>query len=123
MYFSFGVQYGQMKSLLEKTKETQTVMMQRVKDALLQKDDMRIQMEEAFTTKEAVSMATILTVNVTSVVQCVCFVSSLMTKSNLCLSGSIAVYNTKCSCHYSELMKPVFKKNRGILSYDFVMKR
>ena len=46
-------------------------MMQKVKDALLQKDDMRIQMEEAFTTKEAVSMATILTVNVTSVVQCV----------------------------------------------------
>ncbi|XP_073338782.1 sperm-associated antigen 5 [Pagrus major] len=45
--------YGQMKSLLEKTKETQTVMMQKVKDALLQKDDMRIQMEEAFTTKEA----------------------------------------------------------------------
>ena len=46
-------------------------MMQKVKDALVQKDDMRIQMEEAFTTKEAVSIATILIVNVTSVVQSV----------------------------------------------------
>ncbi|XP_051241326.1 sperm-associated antigen 5 [Dicentrarchus labrax] len=45
--------YGQMKSLCEKTKETQTAMMQKVKDALHQKDDMRIQMEEAFTAKEA----------------------------------------------------------------------
>lgn len=71
MYFPCAVQYGQMKSLLEKTKKTQTVMMQKVKDALVQKDDMRIQMEEAFTTKEAVSMATILIVNVTSVVQSV----------------------------------------------------
>lgn len=45
--------YGQMKSLFKKTKETQTVMMQKVKDALHQRDDMRVQMEEAFTAKEA----------------------------------------------------------------------
>ncbi|KAG7221829.1 hypothetical protein INR49_017005, partial [Caranx melampygus] len=45
--------YGQMKSLFERTKETQTRMMQKVKDALLQRDDMRTQMEEAFTAKEA----------------------------------------------------------------------
>lgn len=47
-----------MKSLCEKTKETQTAMIQKVKDALHQKDDMRIQMEEAFTAKEAVSTVT-----------------------------------------------------------------
>ncbi|XP_070684359.1 sperm-associated antigen 5 [Pempheris klunzingeri] len=45
--------YDQMTSLLEKTKETQAVMMQKVKDAFHQKDDMRTQMEEAFTAKEA----------------------------------------------------------------------
>ncbi|XP_044046254.1 sperm-associated antigen 5 [Siniperca chuatsi] len=45
--------YGQMKSLFERTKETQTVMMQKVKDAFHQRDDMKIQMEEAFTAKEA----------------------------------------------------------------------
>ncbi|KAK5865625.1 hypothetical protein PBY51_019879 [Eleginops maclovinus] len=45
--------YGQMKSLLEKTKMTQTKMMQKVKDALHQREDMRAQMEEAFTAKEA----------------------------------------------------------------------
>ncbi|XP_071360634.1 sperm-associated antigen 5 isoform X2 [Trachinotus anak] len=45
--------YGQMKSLFEKTTETQTRMMQKVKDALHQRDDMRTQMEEAFTAKEA----------------------------------------------------------------------
>ncbi|XP_020484270.2 sperm-associated antigen 5 [Labrus bergylta] len=45
--------YGQMKSLFEKSKETQTVMMQKVKDAFHQRDDMRMQMEEAFSAKEA----------------------------------------------------------------------
>ncbi|KAK1886504.1 Sperm-associated antigen 5 [Dissostichus eleginoides] len=45
--------YGQMKSLFEKTKTTQTKMMQKLKDALHQRDDMRAQMEEAFTAKEA----------------------------------------------------------------------
>ncbi|KAE8300277.1 hypothetical protein D5F01_LYC00414 [Larimichthys crocea] len=45
--------YGQMKSLFEKTKETQTVMMQKVKDALHQRDEMRAGMEEAFTAREA----------------------------------------------------------------------
>lgn len=44
-----------MKSLLGKTKQTHAAMMQKVKDALHQRDDMRIQMEEAFTAKEAVS--------------------------------------------------------------------
>lgn len=47
-----------MKSLFEKTKETQTVMMQKVKDALHQRDEMRAGMEEAFTAKEAVSTVT-----------------------------------------------------------------
>ncbi|XP_076585034.1 sperm-associated antigen 5 [Chaetodon auriga] len=45
--------YGQMKSLFEKTRATQEVMMQKVKDAFHQRDDMRVQMEEAFTAKEA----------------------------------------------------------------------
>ncbi|XP_059197703.1 sperm-associated antigen 5 [Centropristis striata] len=45
--------YDQMKSLFGKMKETQTRMLQKVKDALQQRDDMRIQMEEAFTAKEA----------------------------------------------------------------------
>ncbi|KAK2918857.1 sperm-associated antigen 5 isoform X1 [Channa argus] len=45
--------YGQMKSLIEKTTETQTKMMQKVKDALHQRDEMRTQMEDAFTGKEA----------------------------------------------------------------------
>ncbi|XP_029299355.1 sperm-associated antigen 5 [Cottoperca gobio] len=50
---SLASHYGQMKALFEKTKETQTAMMQKVKEALRQRDDMRIQMEEAFTAKEA----------------------------------------------------------------------
>lgn len=44
-----------MKSLFEKSKETQIRMMQKVKDALQQRDGMRTKMEEAFTVKEAVS--------------------------------------------------------------------
>lgn len=47
-----------MKSLFERTKETQTRMMQKVKDALHQRDNMRTQMEEAFTAKEAVNRQT-----------------------------------------------------------------
>ncbi|XP_058497551.1 sperm-associated antigen 5 [Solea solea] len=45
--------YGQMKSLFEKTRTTQTQMMQKVKEALHQRDDMRKQMEESFQAKEA----------------------------------------------------------------------
>lgn len=44
-----------MKSLFEKTKQTHRAIMQKVKDALQQRDDMKVQMEEAFTAKEAVS--------------------------------------------------------------------
>ncbi|KAM4585425.1 sperm-associated antigen 5 [Odontesthes bonariensis] len=45
--------YGHMKSLLEKSKETQTKMKQKVKEVLHQRNDMRNQMEEALTAKEA----------------------------------------------------------------------
>ncbi|KAK9540510.1 hypothetical protein VZT92_002957 [Zoarces viviparus] len=45
--------YGQMKSVLEKTKDTQTALMQKGKDAFHQRDDMRMQLEDAFTAKEA----------------------------------------------------------------------
>ncbi|XP_006787132.1 sperm-associated antigen 5 [Neolamprologus brichardi] len=45
--------YGHMKSLLEKSKDIQSRMMQKVKEALHQRNDMRTQMEEAFTAKEA----------------------------------------------------------------------
>ncbi|KAF7667588.1 hypothetical protein LDENG_00055380 [Lucifuga dentata] len=51
-------QYGQMKSLFDKSKETQRKMTQKVKDAFQQRGDMRIQMEEAFTAKEAALSAT-----------------------------------------------------------------
>lgn len=44
-----------MKSLFEKTKDTQKRMTQKVKDSLQQRNDMRTQMEEAFATKDAVS--------------------------------------------------------------------
>ncbi|XP_031132814.1 sperm-associated antigen 5 isoform X2 [Sander lucioperca] len=50
---SLVLHYDQMKTLLKKTKEIQTTMMQKVKDSLLQRDDMMIQMEEAFRVKEA----------------------------------------------------------------------
>ncbi|XP_041640799.1 sperm-associated antigen 5 [Cheilinus undulatus] len=50
--------YGEMKSLLKKTKQTQSVMMQKVKDAFHQRDVMRTQMEEAFSAKEAAFSAT-----------------------------------------------------------------
>ncbi|KAA8594701.1 hypothetical protein FQN60_011836 [Etheostoma spectabile] len=50
---SLVLHYDQMKSLFEKTKEMQTTMMQKVKDALHQRDDMTIQMEEAFRVKKA----------------------------------------------------------------------
>lgn len=55
--FPFFHKYGQMKSLFEKTKQTHRAIMQKVNDALQQRDDMKIQMEEAFTAKEAVSTA------------------------------------------------------------------
>ncbi|CAG5928585.1 unnamed protein product [Menidia menidia] len=45
--------YGHMKSLLEKSKDTQTKMMQKVQDVLQQRNQMKNQMEEAFTEKEA----------------------------------------------------------------------
>lgn len=47
-----------MKSLFERAKQTHTAMMQKVKDALHSRDDMKMQMEEAFTTKEAVGTET-----------------------------------------------------------------
>lgn len=47
-----------MKSLFERAKQTHTAMMQKVKDALQHRDDMKMQMEEAFTTKEAVGAVT-----------------------------------------------------------------
>lgn len=43
-----------MKGVFERTKQTHTAMIQKVKDALQQRDDMKTQMEEAFVTKEAV---------------------------------------------------------------------
>uniref|UniRef100_A0A3Q3MPT7 Sperm associated antigen 5 n=1 Tax=Mastacembelus armatus TaxID=205130 RepID=A0A3Q3MPT7_9TELE len=45
--------YGQMNSLIEKTKVTHARMMQKVKDALHQRNEMKTQMEEAFSAKEA----------------------------------------------------------------------
>lgn len=44
-----------MKSLFERTKQAHMAMTEKVKDILHQRDDMRLQMEEAFTAKEAVS--------------------------------------------------------------------
>lgn len=72
------VQYHRMKSLFEKTRQTHTAMIQKVRDAFQHRDDMRIQMEEAFTAKEAVSAATDRTVNVTLVVQCMFLLSISM---------------------------------------------
>ncbi|XP_074554884.1 sperm-associated antigen 5 [Halichoeres trimaculatus] len=45
--------YDQMTSVLKKTKEVQTAMVQKVKEAFHQRDDMKTQMEEAFSAKEA----------------------------------------------------------------------
>ncbi|XP_044203057.1 sperm-associated antigen 5 [Thunnus albacares] len=50
---SLASHYGEMRSLFEKSKETQTRMMQKVKDVLQQRDNMQTQMEEAFNVKEA----------------------------------------------------------------------
>ncbi|KAM6941858.1 sperm-associated antigen 5 [Lycodopsis pacificus] len=50
---SFVSHYRRMKSVLEKTKDTQTALLQKGKDAFQQRDDMRMQMEDAFTAKEA----------------------------------------------------------------------
>ncbi|XP_064859903.1 sperm-associated antigen 5 isoform X2 [Oncorhynchus nerka] len=50
---SLVTQYGQMKSLYEKYKETQGRMVQKVRDTLQQREDMRRRMEEAFTAKDA----------------------------------------------------------------------
>lgn len=44
-----------MKSLFERTKQAHTGMMEKHKAILHQRDDMRLQMEEALTAKEAVS--------------------------------------------------------------------
>uniref|UniRef100_A0A665XCP2 Sperm-associated antigen 5 n=1 Tax=Echeneis naucrates TaxID=173247 RepID=A0A665XCP2_ECHNA len=44
--------YGQVKSVFERTKETQTRMIQKVKDALQQTEDMRAQMMEALAAKQ-----------------------------------------------------------------------
>lgn len=50
---SLATQYGQMKSLYEKCKETQGRMVQKVRDTLQQREDLRRRMEEAFTAKDA----------------------------------------------------------------------
>lgn len=44
-----------MKSLFERMKQAHMTIMEKFKDILHQRDDMRLQMEEAFTAKEAVS--------------------------------------------------------------------
>lgn len=44
-----------MRSLFERTKQANMTIMEKFKDILHQRDDMRLQMEEAFTAKEAVS--------------------------------------------------------------------
>lgn len=43
-----------MKGVLLRTKQTHAAMIQKVKDALQHRDDMKMQMEEAVITKEAV---------------------------------------------------------------------
>ncbi|TNN89454.1 Sperm-associated antigen 5 [Liparis tanakae] len=48
-----GTMYGQMKSVFEKTKEIHTTLMQKVNSVFQQRDDMRMRMEDAVTTKEA----------------------------------------------------------------------
>ncbi|KAK7930528.1 hypothetical protein WMY93_006923 [Mugilogobius chulae] len=45
--------YAQMKSLLEKSRESQVRMIQKVKDALQQKEDMHTQMEQAISARDA----------------------------------------------------------------------
>lgn len=45
--------YKQMKSVFERTKHTHASIIQKGEDALQQRDDMKMQMEEAFITKEA----------------------------------------------------------------------
>uniref|UniRef100_A0A4W5NLB4 Sperm associated antigen 5 n=1 Tax=Hucho hucho TaxID=62062 RepID=A0A4W5NLB4_9TELE len=50
---SLVTRYGQMKSLYEKCKETQGRMVQKVRDTLQQREDMRRRMGEAFTAKDA----------------------------------------------------------------------
>lgn len=44
-----------MRSLFERKKQVHMAMMEKAKGVLQQKDDMRMQMEEAFKAKEAVS--------------------------------------------------------------------
>uniref|UniRef100_A0A3B3ZAB5 Sperm associated antigen 5 n=1 Tax=Periophthalmus magnuspinnatus TaxID=409849 RepID=A0A3B3ZAB5_9GOBI len=46
------VQYAQMKSLVGKSRESQVRMIQKVKDALQDREDMRTKMEEAFSAKD-----------------------------------------------------------------------
>lgn len=50
---SLGSHYGQMKTLLERSREILMRTTQKVKDSFQQREDMRSQMEEAFTAKEA----------------------------------------------------------------------
>ncbi|TWW58738.1 hypothetical protein D4764_06G0002680 [Takifugu flavidus] len=45
--------YGQMRSVFERTKQVHMAMMEKAKGVLQQRDDMRMQMEEAFRAKEA----------------------------------------------------------------------
>lgn len=49
-----------MTSVFTKAKEVQTAMMQKVQEALYQRDDMKTQMKEAFSAKEAVCTLTFL---------------------------------------------------------------
>lgn len=53
-YFLF-FQYGQMKALFDKAKESQRRTMEKAKEVIAQRNDMRTRMEDAFTAKEAVS--------------------------------------------------------------------
>ncbi|XP_034044445.1 sperm-associated antigen 5 isoform X2 [Thalassophryne amazonica] len=49
--------YGEMTLLIKKSKATQAKMVQKVKDALQQRENMRTQMEEAYTAKDAAFIA------------------------------------------------------------------
>lgn len=59
-----------MKSLFERMKQAHVAVMEKVKDVLHQRDDMRLQTEEALTAKEAVSPEADLQFGFWSLIRC-----------------------------------------------------
>ncbi|KAM9399859.1 uncharacterized protein ACWYII_031817 isoform 1-T2 [Salvelinus alpinus] len=113
---SLVTQYGQMKSLYEKCKETQGRMVQKVRDTLQQREDMRRRMEEAYTAKDAAFSVTEqlrahCAVRISELEECVGSHQELMAALNKTYSEQVALNKA-----YVESLNSASELLRGTMS-------